>query len=282
LNSGSVKRVFGMGEKHYDTGNNFYQNILDKRLTYTCGYWGQVNTLDEAQEAKLDLVCRKLGLKNGDKILDIGCGWGSFIKYAVEKYGVYAVGITVSEEEAKIASKLCSGLSAEIRIQDYRNINVREKFDHIVSLEMFENVGTKNYKVYMKKVHELLEDDGLFLLHTVGRNKTSPTINLWVDKYIFPGGMLPSIKQIGDSTEDFFVMEDWHNFGADYDKTLLAWYNNFEGNWDKIKSNYDDKFYRMWKYYLLSFAGSFRARKNQLWQIVLSKKGILSGYKSIR
>ncbi len=280
LNLGNVRKAFNIGEKHYDIGNDLYRAMLDKRMTYTCGYWKDAKNLDEAQEAKMDLVCRKLGLKRGDKILDIGCGWGSFVKYAAEKYGVQAVGITVSKEQVKLGNELCRGLPVEIRMQDYRDVS--EKFDHIVSLGMFEHVGIKNYKIYMKKIRELLKDDGLFLLHTIGRNKTSLSTDLWVDKYIFPGGILPSIKQIGASIEDVFVMEDWHNFGIYYAKTLLAWHTNFENNWNNIKSNYDERFYRMWRYYLLFYVGFFRARKGQLWQIVLSKKGIPSGYKSIR
>ena len=254
--------------------------MLDKRLTYTCGYWKNAKDLNEAQEAKLDLVCRKIGLKRGQSVLDIGSGWGSFIGYAAEKYGASAVGLTVSKEQKELANELYDNLPVEIRLQDYRDIN--EKFDHVVSLGMFEHVGYKNYRTYMEVVHGVLKSDGIFLLHTIGGNKSVFSSDPWFHKHIFPNSMLPSIKQIGQSIEGLFVMEDWHNFSADYDKTLMAWHKNFEDNWDKIKSNYDDRFYRMWRYYLLSFAGSFRARKNQLWQIVLSKKGIAGGYKSIR
>ena len=214
------------------------------------------------------------------KILDIGCGWGSFAKFAAEKYSAKVVGITVSKEQVELGKKLCKGLSVEIRLQDYRDLN--EKFDRIVSLGMFEHVGVKNYKKYFKIINNCLKDDGLFLLHTIGGNISKKHADPWVNKYIFPGGMLPSIKQIGKAIEGLFVMEDWHNFGADYDKTLMAWYNNFNKNWNKIKSDCSEKFYRMWKYYLLSFAGSFRSRKNQLWQIVLSKEGVFRGYKIIR
>ena len=276
----NVKGPIRIGEHHYDKGNDLYKAMLDKRLTYTCGYWKKAKTLDQAQEAKLDLVCKKLNLKPGQKILDIGCGWGSFAKYAAEKYKVKVVGITVSKEQIAFAKKLCKGLPIEIRLQDYRDI--REKFDHIVSLGMFEHVGVKNYRKYMKVVHRCLKDDGLFLLHTIGRNKSLTTSDPWAEKYIFPNSMLPSIKQIGESIEELFVMEDWHNFGTDYDKTLMAWFTNFRKNWNKIKKNYDERFYRMWKYYLLASAGLFRARKGQLWQIVLSKKGVPKGYNSIR
>jgi len=280
LNAGRKSKAFEIGQKHYDIGNDLYRAMLDKRLTYTCGYWADVQNLNEAQEAKLDLVCRKVGLKRGQKILDIGSGWGSFIGYAAEKYGASALGITVSKEQKDLADKLYKNLPVETRLQDYRDIN--EKFDHVVSLGMFEHVGYKNYRTFMKIAHNALKDGGLFLLHTIGGNRSVKGNDPWIEKYIFPNSMIPSIKQISKAIEGLFVMEDWHNFGADYDKTLMAWHKNFEDNWNKIKSNYDEKFYRTWKYYLLSCAGSFRARKNQLWQIVLSKKGVPGGYKSIR
>lgn len=280
FNRQSKKRAFQVGEKHYNLGNELYENMLDKRMVYTCAYWKEARNLDHAQENKLDLVCRKLGLREGMKILDIGCGWGSFAKYAAEKYKVEVVGVTVSEEQVKLGKKLCRGLPVEIRLQDYRDIN--DKFDHVVSLGMFEHVGCKNYRIYMEVVERCLKDEGLFLLHTIGENKSRNFGEAWVDKYIFPNSMLPSIKQIGLSTEGLFVMEDWHNFSADYDKTLMAWYENFDKNWHKIKSNYDERFCRMWKYYLLISAGAFRSRNNQLWQIVFSKKGVRGGYKSIR
>ena len=214
------------------------------------------------------------------KVLDIGCGWGSFAKYAAEKYKVEVVGITVSKEQVELGKKLCKGLPVEIRLQDYRDID--EKFDHVVSLGMIEHVGRKNYRTYMEIANRCLKDDGLFLLHTIGRNESASASDRWMNKYIFPGGMLPSIKQIGASIENLFVMEDWHNFATDYEKTLMAWFKNFDKNWDKIKGNYDERFYRMWKYYLLSCAGGFRSRKIQLWQIVLSKNGVPNGYQSIR
>jgi len=280
FNMQSKKRAFQIGEKHYDLGNELFKNMLDKRMVYSCAYWKDAHTLDEAQENKLDLICQKIGLQPGMKILDIGCGWGSFAKYAAEKYKVKVIGITVSKEQVELGKTLCRGLPVEIRLQDYRDVN--DKFDHIVSLGMIEHVGYKNYRTYMKIVHRCLKDDGLFLLHTIGGNKSITSASSWSNKYIFPNSMLPSIKQIGSAIEGLFVMEDWHNFSANYDKTLMAWYRNFDQNWDKIKSNYDERFYRMWKYYLLSSAGLFRARKIQLWQIVLSKKGVLGGYKSIR
>lgn len=283
-------RAFNVGKKHYDISNTLFENMLDKRLVYTCGYWKGVKNLDQSQEAKLDLVCKKIGLKAKDKILDIGCGWGSFAKYAAEKYKAIVTGITVSKEQVELGNKLCKGLPVKIYLKDYRDLGKlpdsisADKFDHIVSLGMFEHVGYKNYRNFMQIVHNCLKDTGLFLLHTIGGNSSVTSTNPWIDKYIFPGGMLPSIAQIGKSIENLFVMEDWHNFGADYDKTLMAWFKNFNKNWQKIKksTNLDERFYRMWKLYLLSCAGSFRARSLELWQIVLSKKGVTGGYRSIR
>ncbi len=276
-------RAFHIGEHHYDIGNDLYAAMLDKRMAYTCGYWNgnpPAGGLDEAQEAKLDLVCRKLNLKRGQRVLDIGSGWGSFIKFAAERYGAHCIGVTVSKEQAEYANATRSNLPIETRLQDYRDVN--EKFDHIVSLGMFEHVGYKNYKTYMKKVSSMLTDDGLFLLHTIGGNKSVAGFDPWIEKYIFPNSMLPSVRQIAGAAEDFFVMEDWHNFGMDYDATLMHWYKNFNAHWPAFQQKYGDRFYRMWKYYFLVSAGSFRSRKNQLWQIVFSKKGARGGYQSIR
>lgn len=280
LNKCSKSRAFQIGEKHYDIGNELYMNMLDKRMAYSCAYWKGAKTLDEAQEAKLDLICRKLDLHRGVRILDIGCGWGGFAKYAAEKYGVKVVGVTVSKEQAELGKELCKGLPIEIRLLDYRDVN--EKFDHIVSVGMFEHVGYKNYRTYMQTVYHCLKDDGLFLLHTIGNNQAHVTTDRWIDKYIFPNSLVPSMKQICASIERLFVIEDWHNFGSHYDFTLMEWFKNFDASWHKLKDKYDERFYRMWKYYLLSCAGASRARDVQVWQIVLSKTGISGGYHSVR
>lgn len=273
-------RVYTNIKHHYDIGNDLYRAMLDERMTYTCAYWDEARNLDEAQQAKLEMVCRKLGLRQGQRILDIGCGWGSFAKYAAENYGVSVVGITISQEQVELGRSLCKGLPIEIRLQDYRELN--EKFDHIVSLGMMEHVGYKNYKTYMETVSRSLADNGVFLLQTIGSNISVHIIDPWINKYIFPNSMLPSIKQIGKAIEGRFIMEDWHSFGPHYDKTLLAWFQNFDSHWDSLKSNYPDHFYRMWKYYLLSCAGAFRSRNIQLWQIVLTKHGLKDGFNTLR
>jgi cyclopropane-fatty-acyl-phospholipid synthase len=280
INQGAKRLAFKVGEQHYDLGNDLYEAMLDARMVYTCGYWKEAKNLDEAQEAKLDLVCRKIGLKKGDRILDIGCGWGSFAKFAAERYGASVVGITVSKEQVALAEVRCKGLPCEFRLQDYRDIN--EQFDHIVSLGMFEHVGYKNYRTYMEVARRCLKDGGFFLLHTIGANYSARSLDPWLDKYIFPRGMLPSIAQIGKGIEKLFVMEDWHNFSTDYDKTLMAWYANFERAWPMLQPKYGERFYRMWRYYLLLCAATFRSRHSQLWQIVLSKEGVEGGYQSVR
>lgn len=280
LNSGRKSKAFQVGERHYDTGNGLFKAMLDKRMVYSCAYWnGGAGNLDDAQEAKLDLVCKKLGLRPGDKLLDIGCGWGGLARHAAERYQVEVVGLTVSREQAALAREFCEGLPIEIRLQDYREID--EKFDHVVSVGMFEHVGYKNYRTYMEKVHKCIGDQGLFLLHTIGNEASLITVDPWIGKYIFPNSLIPSIKQISASVEGLFIIENIRNIGFNYDATLMAWFRNFDDNWEKLKGHYDDRFYRMWKYYLLSSAGSFRSRYIQVWQIVLSKNGVTGGYNPV-
>ncbi|MFZ1625558.1 MAG: cyclopropane fatty acyl phospholipid synthase [Gammaproteobacteria bacterium] len=269
-------RAFDIGRSHYDIGNDLYRHMLGKRLVYSCGYWKDVDDLDAAQEAKLELVCRKLELARGMHVLDIGCGWGEALQFAAERYGISGVGITVSEEQAAYARELCKGLPIEIRLQDYRLLD--EKFDRIFSIGMFEHVGVKNYAGYMRVVRLCLKDDGLFLLHCIGGNKSVYETRPWLAKYIFANSMLPSIRQIAASTEGLFVMEDWHNFSVHYDRTLLAWRRNVECSWNQLRPQYNETFHRMWYYYLSLCAASFRARKNQLWQIVFSLRGVPGGY----
>ncbi len=273
-------RAFRIGRHHYDMGNDLYRCMLDKRMIYSCAYWEKASNLDEAQEAKLDLICRKLGLKPGMRVLDIGCGWGGTAKFAAQRYKVEVVGITVSDKQYQLGKKLCNGFPVEIRLQDYRSLD--GVFDRILSIGMIEHVGYKNYAEFMRVVKKCLNNDGLFLLHTIAGNSSVTSTDSWINRYIFPDSMLPSAKQLCTAFEGLFVLEDWHSFGADYDKTLMQWFKNFHKNWDVLKESYDERFYRMWKFYLLSCAGSFRARMNQVWQIVLSPEGVPGGYQAPR
>ena len=276
LNMQSMPRSKQVAKQHYDLGNEFYSNMLDKHMQYTCAYWKDAKTLDEAQEHKLDLICRKAKLKKGDKVLELGCGWGGFAKYAAEKYGCEVTSYNISEEQVKYAQEQCKGLPVKIVLADYRK--AKGKYDKVVSIGLCEHVGPKNYRGFMQLAHRCLNKGGLFFLHTIGGNESKNSCDPWTCKYIFPSGVLPSLHQISEASEGLFVQEDFHNFGADYDKTLIEWFKNFDKNWPKFKSQYGSRFYRMWKYYLLSSAGSFRARRNQLWQFVFSKKGVAGGY----
>lgn len=272
LNLQNERRAWRVGVSHYDLGNDFFRAMLDRRMTYTCAYWQRgATTLDEAQEHKLDLACQKLLLEKGMRVLDIGCGWGSFMRFAAERYGVQCVGVTVSAEQATLGRELCAGLPVEFRLADYRSLD--EPFDRVVSLGMFEHVGRKNHDTYMAVVKRCLRDNGLFLLHTIGRNDTGQGTDPFIDRYIFPNGELPSVAQIGLACEQHFIVEDVHNFGADYDRTLMNWHANFESAWPRFADELGERFHRMWRYYLTMCAGSFRARDIQLWQWVLATPG---------
>jgi len=270
VNYQTKKRALEVGEKHYDLGNELFQSMLDKRMNYTAGYWRDTDNLDVAQRDKLELVCQKLMLKPGMHLLDIGCGFGALSRYAAENFGVSVVGITLSREQYQYAKQNCAHLPVEIRFQDFRD--VQGKFDRIASLGMFEHVGQKNYRAYMQLVHQCLQDDGLFLLRTIGNLTSRFSGDEWLNKYIFPNGMLPSITQIGKAIEGLFSMEELGNYPSDYDKTLMAWHANFNKHWESLKMHYDERFYRMWNYYLLSCAGAFRAHYMQLWQILFTKQ----------
>ncbi len=266
--------------RSYDIGNRLFQLMLDKRMAYTCGYWKNTDSLDQAQENKLDLICRKIKLQPGQHVLDMGCGWGTFAKFAAEKYGARVTGVTVSPKQVELGSEMCKGLPVEIRLQNC--MDVTGKFDHVVAIGLTEHIGYKNHRIFMETVSRCLNDDGLFLLHSVCHPYTTTSIDPFTNRYIFPNCVLPSLKQLGAATEHIFKIEDLHNFGTYYDPTLVAWFENFNRHWDELKEEYGERFYRMWKYYLLSNAGSFRARHNHLWQLVFSKKGVLGGYESER
>lgn len=271
LNFQNIKKATEVGERHYDIGNDLYQAMLDKRMQYTCAYWKDAKTLDQAQENKLKLVCEKIQLKPGMKVLELGCGWGGFARYASENYDAEITGVTVSKEQVSLGMELCRGLPVSIKKQDYRTVT--GQYDAVVSIGIMEHIGYKNYRTYMEVANRCMKDDGIAFIHTIGANVSSSTAEPFTHKYIFPNGMLPSISQIGAALEDIFVMEDWHNFGPDYDRTLMAWDYNFKKAWPQLKEKYGERFYRMWEYYLLTCAGAFRARDQQLWQIILTKKG---------
>ena len=271
------ERAYEVGRRHYDVGNDLYRAMLDPRMIYSCAYWRHADDLAAAQEAKLELVRNKLMLEPGMRVLDIGCGWGGAARYLAERAEVEVVGITVSDEQAKHARAAVDGLPVEIRVQDYRDVT--ERFDRVYSIGMFEHVGVKNYRTYMAKVREQLDDpSGLTLLHTIGGNRSSSRTDPWMDRYIFPNSMLPTASQISTAAEGELTLEDWHGFGPDYDRTLMAWHANVSAAWDDLPDGYDARFRRMWDFYLLVSAGGFRARYLQLWQVVFSRDGLPDVY----
>jgi cyclopropane-fatty-acyl-phospholipid synthase len=275
------RSYMAVAETHYEVGNEFYRRMLDRRMVYSCAYWGDAADLDQAQHNKLEMSCRKLRLEPGLSVLDIGCGWGGFAKYAAERYGVSVVGVTISEEQRALAIERCRGLPVEIRLQDYRGVTGR--FDRAVSLGMFEHVGRQNFDAYMRVAHGCLDDDGIFLLETIGDNVSGSECNPWFQKYIFraPTSMFPSIKEIARAVEKRFTVEDWQNFGADYAPTLRAWHDNVAANRDWIVARHGERFYRMWEFYLLSCAGAFASRTYQMWQILFAKSGIAGGFRPV-
>jgi cyclopropane-fatty-acyl-phospholipid synthase len=275
-------RARKVAEQHYDLGNDLYERMLDPWMQYSCGYWANSSNLNDAQLAKLELIARKLKLKPGMRVLDIGCGWGMLCKYLAENYGVECVGVTIAKEGAEYGRRVCQGLPVEIRLQDYRDLN--EQFDRIVSIGMFEHVGAKNHEEYFKVAHRNLKDDGIFLLQSVGENHgNAMSYERWINKYIFPNGCIPKISHVVNGTKGKFIVEDWHNFSLDYSKTLIAWRDNFKRSWPLLEKTYGGgDFYRMWIYYLSTCESGFLARIVQLWQIVLTKDGLKNGYVSIR
>lgn len=280
LNLQTRRRSRRVGEAHYDLGNDFFQAMLDPSMQYSCAYFRNTSNLAEAQKLKMDLICRKLGLRPGMRLLDIGCGWGGLAAHAARHHGCQVVGITISREQHAHAEAACRGLPVEIRLQDYRD--VRESFDGIVSVGMMEHVGYKNYRTYFETVRRCLKQGGLFLCQTIGVDRSRKDPDPWITRYIFPNSMLPSATQVAKAAEGLFVLEDVQNFGADYDQTLVAWEKNFTESWDRFSGRYGETFRRMWRFYLLSCAGAFRARDIHLFHFLFSHGGIEGGWSSVR
>jgi cyclopropane-fatty-acyl-phospholipid synthase len=286
VNHQTVRRARRVAEVHYDLGNELFEATLGPTMAYTCGYWSDASDLDDAQRRKFRLICRKLGLKEGMRLLEIGCGWGELLRIAAAEFGVSAVGVTNSLEQLPAIRERCRGLPVDIRLGDYRELALAEEFDAVAIVGMIEHVGYRNYRTLMEIVHRALRPGGLFVLHTIGNNTTNLVAEAWIQKYIFPNGLTPSERQIAAAREGLFITHDMHNFGLDYDPTLMAWLQNFERNWPTLQRDYprsyDDRFYRMWRFYLLSCAGGFRAGGPQLWQFVFSKGPLREIYRSVR
>lgn len=278
-------------DEHYDLPVPLFTAMLGETMAYSCAYWRGLDPapdpLDAAQRAKLDLICRKLELQASDLVLDLGCGFGSFSRFAAERYGCTVVAVNLSGSHVAFAREFCAGLPVEIHCCDYRDIERYARgrsFDKIASIAMFEAVGSKNFRAYMEIVDRLLRDKGLWLLHTLGDVQCSS--NPWLDKYIFPNGELPTVAQLSEAIRGLFHLEDFHNFGLDYCTTLAAWESRFRARWDDIRASdparFDQRFFRMWVFYLASCRAALRARTMYLWQLVMSKGYTEATYRSVR
>jgi cyclopropane-fatty-acyl-phospholipid synthase len=282
LNQQTRSRSAAVAKQHYDLGNDLYSAMLDRRMQYTCAYWKDARDLDEAQEHKLHLVCRKLHMRPGMTVLELGSGFGGLAYFMATEYGCRVVAYNISHEQVEYARQLCAGLPVRIENKDYRHAAGEwQQFDRVVSVGLCEHVGYKNYGAFLALARQRLKDGGLFLLHTIGANNTQVTTDAWINKYIFPNGMIPSLRQLSQAMEHGWVVEDLHPFGPYYDPTLMSWWKNFDRAWPMLRARYGDRFYRMWRFYLLGCAGTFRARKLQLWQFVLSK-GDIPSYGCVR
>lgn len=271
-----------VAERHYNLGNDLYEAMLGRHMQYTCGYWKTARSLDEAQADKLDLVCRKLYLQPGMTVLELGSGFGGLARFIAAEYGCRVVSYNVSREQVEYARRLCAGLPVRTELRDYRQArDEAARFDRVVSVGLCEHIGYKNYRGFLELAAAKLRPGGLFLLHSIGSNQSYRCTDAWIDRYIFPNGVIPSIHQLSGAAEGLWIVEDLHNFGPDYDPTLMAWWNNFDAAWPVLRARYGERFRRMWRYYLLSCAGGFRARRMQLYQIVFSK-GDLAGYTPVR
>ncbi|WP_018951388.1 cyclopropane fatty acyl phospholipid synthase [Thioalkalivibrio sp. AKL12] len=286
-NEQSRRRSRRVAEQHYDLSNRLYESMLGPTMQYTCAYYGPDGadaTLDEAQRAKLDLIARKLHLEPGMRVLELGGGFGELARFLAAEHGCEVDSYNISSQQVEYARGLCEGLPVDVRQQDYREAaNESREYDRVLSVGLMEHVGPKNFRAFFDLARARLKPGGLALVHTIGGNISRGGTDRWIAKYIFPGGVIPSEAQLTRAKEGLFVLEDWHNFGPDYDRTLMVWDDNFVAAWPDLKQSegLDERFYRMWRYYLLSCAGAFRARQLNLWQLVLSH-GDLPRYEPVR
>ncbi len=283
FNLQSVARAGIVAERHYNAERAMFETMLGPSMQYSCAYWsalpGEADVpadLTAAQINKMELICRKLKLEEGQRVLDIGCGWGGLARYMAERYGARVTGVTVSDEQLAYAREHAAGLPVDFKLMDYRSLE--GKYDRVVSVGMFEHVGRKNYAVFMDVARRCLKPEGLFLLHTLGGDGEGSGADPWLTRYIFPNGILPSAASLMKAAQGRFIMEDWQNFGAFYDPTLLVWHKNFENGCREGAFRCDERMRRMYEYYLLSCAGASRARSFQLWQAVFSPRGVPGGY----
>ncbi|MGB4076280.1 MAG: cyclopropane fatty acyl phospholipid synthase [Minisyncoccia bacterium] len=282
-NRQTKERSLAVGEVHYDD-RVFQTAALGDRMVASCAYYDRgASTLDEAQDHKMALICEKLYLEDGHRLLDIGCGWGTLMHYAESTRALRAIGLTISRDQQEYARKRYPEKNLEFLLEDYRDFKASAgSFERVVSVGMLEHVGKKNYPTYFNRVRHFLAEDGLFLLHSiVGRQRENGT-DPFIDKYIFPNGELPTMAEILESVEGTFVVEDLHNLGTNYEWTLRAWRENLQLRWSDIVAAHGMRTARMYEYYLAISEAAFRSRTLNVVQIVLSPRGKRGGYRSIR
>lgn len=270
-NRQSRRRARRVGETHYDLGNDFFQAMLDPWMQYSCAIFAEGDDLAAAQGRKLEMICRRLQLQPGLRLLDIGCGWGGLAKYAAENYGCSVIGLTISAEQQRFAQRWCRDLDVQILLRDYREI--KGTFDRAVSVGMVEHVGSRNYRTYLRAIANSLGNEGRFLCQGICNPISGWQLDPWMRRYIFPNSILPSLARLTKAAEGLFLIEDVRNIGPHYDSTLIAWENNFRQAWPRFAERYDERFRRMWRFYLLSCAGAFRARGLQVYSILFTTGG---------
>lgn len=264
-------------QSHYDIGNDFYKLWLDETMSYSCGYFlHEDDTLYQAQVNKVDYILKKLRLEKGMSLLDIGCGWGFLLIEAAKKYGVHGTGITLSEEQYKEFQRRIKEEHLEdlltVELMDYRDLpKYGQAFDRVVSVGMVEHVGRDNYQLFMDCVNQALKPQGVFLLHFISALKENPG-DVWIKKYIFPGGVVPSLREmLYCAAEDGFHTMDVENLRLHYNRTLLYWRKNYEAQLDKVRTMFDERFVRMWDLYLSACAATFHNGIIDLHQILFTK-----------
>ena len=269
FNQQSKEKSLRVAVQHYSLGNDIFLSFLGSYHNYSCGYYLETDDLDEAQRLKLEKGCRLLDLRPGDRVLDVGGGWGEFARYAATHHGCQVTSINIADEQIKFAKEYCKDASVEVRRCDYRDITGR--FDKIMVMAMLTHVGYKNYRQFMEIMARCLEPGGMMLIESVGGHKSMKNCEPWINRYIFPGGVLPSLRQIDAAIAGLFSRKVLDEFGSSYVHTLRAWNRNFLQAWPAHQCRYDERVRLMFEYFFQTVAGAFRAGYLLHWHILLQK-----------